>query len=245
MSPTTDLLDSFYAESLGCSPEDLNAGKLIVVESDTRSIRFAKGIPLVLYALARLGGAVISARPGHRAAVEQAVRGSSAMDDVTCDAIERAICPLVSVKFWFRGVRLFCEPDSFLDCAAGDVREVLPDDDEHALLLHRKWGGKVFGQIAGGSVVSWAAVKPLSDVVWDLSIETLAEHRGRGYAKSALSAALKHIFANGRLAGWGCDRTSVASLRTAQSVGFRHYALDLGCVEASVNGSDKKDHKQT
>ena len=241
MSQTTDLLDSFYAESLGCSSEDLDAGKLTVVESDTRSIRFARGAPLALYALAKSAGAVISARPGHGVVVQQAVRGASALDDVTCDALERAVTPLVSVKFWFQGFRLFCEPDSFLDCATGDVREVLPDDDEHALLLHRTWGGKVFGQIAGDKVVSWAAVKPLSDVVWDLSIETLPDYRGRGYAKSAVSAALKHIFTNGRLAGWGCDRTGAASLRTAQSVGFRYYALDFGCVEASVSGSEEMD----
>jgi RimJ/RimL family protein N-acetyltransferase len=112
----------------------------------------------------------------------------------------------------------------------------LPDEDDHALLLHSTWGGKVFGQIADGKVVSWAAVKPLSDVVWDLSIETVPEHRGRGYARSAVSAALRHVFASGRLAGWGCDRTSVASLRTALSVGFRRYALDFGCVEVEQCG---------
>jgi Acetyltransferase (GNAT) family len=231
MSRATDLLDGFYAGSLGCAPEDLNAGGLTIVERDLRSIRFAKGMPLALYALAKPGGAVIAVKPGCRTAVEGAVRGSKVLDDAICSAIERAVSPLVSVGFWFRGVRLFCEPGSFVDRTAGEVVEVLPDDDERAFLLHRRWGGKVFGQIAEGTVVSWAAVKPLSDVVWDLSIETVRDHRGRGHAKSAVSAALKHIFANEKLAGWGCDRDSATSLRTALSVGFRHYALDFGCVE--------------
>lgn len=235
MSRVTDLLDAFYAVSLGCSPEDLNAGGLTVVESDVRSIWFAKGGPLVLYALAKPGGAVIAVKPGCGAAVERVVRGSSALDDATRDAIERTVSALVGVGSWFRGIRLFCEPDSFRDCAAGDVREILPDEDERACLLQRKWGGRVFGQIVGGKVVSWAAVKPLSGAVWDLSIETLADHRSHGYASSAVSAALKHIFANGRIAGWGCDRDDAASLRTAQTVGFRYYALDFGCVEAGCD----------
>ncbi|MBN1321318.1 MAG: GNAT family N-acetyltransferase [Thermoleophilia bacterium] len=236
------LLDAFYAGSLGCSPEDLNAGRLIVVESDVQSIRFAKGSPLALYALAKPSGAVIAVRPGRGLVLKEAVGASIGLDEATCEAIERAVSPHVSVGFWFRGVRLFCDPDSFRDCAAGDVREIRPHEDERALLLHRSWGGKVFGQLVGGRVVSWAAVKPLSDVVWDLSIETLPGHRGRGYGKSAVSAALRHIFANGRLAGWGCDRDGVASLETAESVGFQYYALDFGCVEVKTSYAPRRDH---
>jgi GNAT superfamily N-acetyltransferase len=237
VSRTPGPLDNFYATSLGCSPEELAANSLTVVASDPSSIRFAKGAPLALYALAGAGagggtgGAVIAVRSGLVEVVRQAVRGSDVLDDATCDAIERAVSPHVSVRCWFRGVRLYCEPDAFVDRASGEVGEVMPEEDERALLLHNMWGGRVFGQMVGGKVVSWAAVKPLSDTVWDLSIETLPNYQGHGYASSAVSAALTHIFANGRLAGWGCDRTSAASLRVARSVGFRHYAFDFGCVE--------------
>lgn len=234
MSQATDLLDTFYAESLGCLPEDLNAGRLLVVESDTRAIWFAKGTPLALYALTKPGSAVIAARRGCGRDTERAVHGSKVLDDRTCDSIERTVSSLVDVRFWFRGVRFYCEPGSFVDCARGEVREVLPDEDEHALLLQRRWGGKVFGQIVGGTVVSWAAVKPLSNIVWDLSVETLPAYRGRGYAKSAVSAALEHIFSNDKIAGWGCDRDGTASVGVARSVGFQRYALDFGCVERSA-----------
>ena len=153
--------------------------------------------------------------------------GSDALDAATCAAVERAISPLVDVGFCFSGVRLFCEPDSFLDCAQGDVRKLLTGEDSRADLLQRRWGGPVFGQFVSGDVVSWAAVKPLSDVVWDLSIETLPE-RPRPWLREGLqTAAVKHIFASGRLAGWGCDRTSVESLGSARAVGFRDYGFDL------------------
>ncbi len=230
---SVDLLDSFYAGSLGCSPNDLNAHGPTVVESDVGSIRFAKGSPLALYALAKPGGAAIAVRAGLGTVVKEAVRGAVVLDEPACEAIESAVSQQVDVGFWFRGVRLFCDSDSFRACAAAGVREILPHEDERALLLQRRWGGKVFGRLVDGRVVSWAAIKPLSDVVWDLSIETLPGHRGSGYARSAVSAALEHIFANGRLAGWGCDRDGLASLRTAESVGFRPYALDFGCVEAA------------
>jgi len=228
-----DLLDAFYAGSLGCSPHDLNAHGLTVLESDVRSIVFAKGGPLALYALAKSGDAVIAVKPGLGPVVKEAVQGAVALDDPVCETIEAAVSPQVNAGSWFRGVRLFCGPDSFRGCATAGVREISPGEDERALLLQRRWGGKVFGRLVDGRVVSWAVVKPLSDVVWDLSIETLPGHRRRGYAKSAVSAALEHIFANGRLAGWGCDRDGAASLKTAASVGFKHYALDFGCVEAA------------
>lgn len=230
--PSVALLDAFYAGSLGCSPTDLSEGRLIVVESDVGSIRFAKDGPLVLYALAKPGGTVVAAKFGLGAMVKGAVHGAVGLDELVCEAVEGVVSREVGVDSCFRGVRLFCAPDSFRSRATTGVREISPDEDEQALLLQRRWGGKVFGRFVDGRVVSWAAIKPLSDVVWDLSIETLPAHRGKGYAKSTVSVALEEIFANDRLAGWGCDRDGAASIRTALSVGFRPYALDFGCVEA-------------
>ena len=228
-----EILNRYYADELGCSPCDLNKQELTVVASDHRDIRFAKGTPLPLFSLAKAGGAVISVRPGLEEVVKTALRDANVvvLDDNACDAIERAVSPLVNVRMWFRGNRLFCEPSSFIDQQLGTV-ECVTHTGEHARHLHDKWGGEVFGQIVDSIVVSWAAIKPLSDVAWDLSIETHPNYRGHGYAKSAVSAAVKFIFENGKLATWGTDRTNIASLNTARSLGFQDYALDFGCVEA-------------
>ena len=224
------LLDDFYARSLGCPPADLNSGGITVVEGDLSSIRYAKGAPLALYAVATPRGGVISVRPGLAAVVEQAVAGATTLGDAVCRAVEHAVTPLLAVDFWFEGVRLVCEPETFLDRTTANVRELQAEDDASVSALREKWGGKVFGQVVDGCVVSRAAVKPLSDIVWDLSVDTAPGYRGRGFAKSTVSAALRHIFANGRLAGWGCDRDNAASLRVAAAVGFREYGCDFGCV---------------
>ena len=227
---STDILDRYYAGELGCSPSDLNSGKLVIVTSDHREIRFAKGTPLPLFSLAKGNGAVISVRPGLEKAVETALDNASSLNTDACDTVERIVNPLVNVRMWFRGNRLFCEQSSFIDQQDGTV-ECVTHTDEHARSLHQKWNGEVFGQIVDDIVVLWAAVKPLSDVAWDLSIETHPDYRGHGYAKSAVSAAVKFIFENGKLATWGTDRTNIASLNTARSLGFQNYALDFGCVE--------------
>ena len=235
MTSALGILDCFYAESLGCAPEVLRRGGVGLIEGDLTTIWYAKGSPLVLYALATGSGAVVCVQPEFRTIVdevmaEEVARGSGTLDVAACLALEQALTPLVDVDFWFSGVRLYCESKSFVDRSSGHAREITPDEDERAHELHRRWGGKVFGEMVEGRFVSWAVVKPLSELVWDLSIETLIAHRGQGHAASAVSAALKHVFTNGRLAGWGCDRTSVASIRTARSVGFEYYGFDFGCV---------------
>jgi GNAT superfamily N-acetyltransferase len=232
-----ELLDRHYASQLGCAPEDLNSDRLTVVPNETiGGVRFAKGIPLAVYALSKSRGAVISVLPSvvEPARVAVADRAPSGLDDDLCDTLQSALNPVIDVRFWFRGYRLYCSGETFTDRTVGEVREVTTDD-QIAAGLNRKWGGPVFGQIADGRVVSWAAIKALSDVAWDLSVETRPEYRGRGYAKSAVSAAVRHILGSGKLATWGCDRDNPASLSIALSVGFEHYALDFGCEERSVS----------
>jgi RimJ/RimL family protein N-acetyltransferase len=183
-------------------------------------------------------GAVICVLPHLAEPAREAIAGrsTSGLDDALCDTLQRALDPLINVQFWFRGFRLYCEPGGFIDQSFGEVRDVA-DQDESAWHMRDTWGGPVFGQVVDGRVVTWSAIKPLSETVWDLTIETRKEYRGRGYARSAVSAAVKHCFENGRLVGWGCDRDNVASLRTALSVGFRHYALDFGCKEKKTDGN--------
>lgn len=230
-----DLIDRYYASVLGCSADDLNSDRLSIVASENRNIRFAKGVPLALFALLKKSGGVFSIRPDLVSTADRVLQHieSGTTDDNICDTLKTALSPLIDVRFWFRGSRLYCGRETFTDLSFGEVR-ITTHEDEHSIFLHNKWGGEVYSQIVDDKTVSWAAIKPLSDVIWDLSIETLEEYRGRGYAKSVVSSTVRHILDNDRFAGWGCDRINTASLRTAHAVGFTDYCLDFGCVEKTA-----------
>lgn len=225
------MLDSFYAEALGCEPQDLNSGQVLVITNEgIAQVCIAAGSPLALLAVDTGRGAVFSARPDIAPLLHHLVGAAECpvLDGRLCSLVEDAIGSVVR-GWWFRGKRLYCDAARFRDQTIGEVRTVTTTD-EAAAALHRRWGGEVFGQIVDGRVVAWAAVKPFSHIEWDLRVDTLEEFRGRGYAKSVVSAAVKHILSRDRIAGWGCDRTNIASLRTAESVGFEVYGLDFGCV---------------
>jgi len=225
-----ELLDNLYSAELGCIPDDFNSGRILTVSNEhIGEIRFAKGMPLVLFAITKANSAVVSVHPLLKYVTDQILDGKTALDCEAYDALERALTPFIDAMFWFRGCRLYCSPEMFLDKTVGITKDVT-HFDELSETLYAKWGGPVFGQIIDGKVIARAAVKPLSDIGWDLSIQTLPEYRGQGYARSVVSAAVKYIFKNGKLATWGTDTTNAASLSTAHSVGFQDYGFDFGCV---------------
>ncbi|BCW98541.1 MAG: hypothetical protein KatS3mg024_1368 [Armatimonadota bacterium] len=223
-------LNRHYAAELGCRPEDLRGDRITVTASERRDLRFAKGFPLPLFGMDTGEGCVISVAPHLAEHARDALLSASAcgLTDEVCEMLRDALAPFTPGAEWFQGERLYLIPEMFRDREQGDVREVSALD-EKAAARRRIWGGPVFAQFVGGRAVSLATVKPLSDVAWDLSIETEPEYRGRGYALSAASAAVKEIFRAGKIAMWGTDRTNEASLRTARALGFRHYAWEVGC----------------
>ncbi|MEJ5297844.1 MAG: GNAT family N-acetyltransferase [Armatimonadota bacterium] len=223
-------LDRHYAAEMGCQPEDLRGSGMIIVASEHRNLRFAKGFPLPVFGMDTGEGCVISVAPHLAEHARDALLNapSCSLSDEVCEVLENALALFTAEAEWFRGERLYLIPGMFRDREQGDVREASALD-EKAAAGRRFWGGPVFAQFVDGRAVSRATVKPLSDVAWDLSIETEPEYRGRGYALSAVSAAVKEIFRASKIAMWGTDRTNEASLRTARALGFRHYAWEVGC----------------
>jgi len=226
------LLDEYYARSLGGAASDLNSAGVSIVAGPELKLRYAKGSPLAVYALGKENGCLVSVRFDLAGPTEAVAKrcGDGTLCSEFCDAVEAELARNMLSPRWFRGQRLYCEQDKFVDHQIRDV-ETVTESDDHGVHLHHKWNGEVFGQIDDGQVVSWAAVKPLSDIIWDLSVETLPDYRGMGYGKSVVSAAMKHIFDNGKMAGWGTDLTNTGSLKIARAVGFEDYCLDFGCVE--------------
>ena len=228
----TKELDRYYAHCLGCGPEDLNCGCLMVVGNPRiGTIMWAKAAPLVVLAFGKGESTVISVTPGLKPRIEAALRHTSQrqLNDEFCDLIEDTVLLQAPSAACFRGIRLYCDLTTFNDkSTSSDL--IVTTGDAHGTELNQMWGGEVFGHLEDGQVVSWAAIKPLSEIAWDIRAETLPEYRGRGCATGAVSAAAKHILSRGKIAAWACDRTNEVSIRTARSVGFQQYALEFGCV---------------
>ena len=223
-----DRIDSHFARHLGCCNENLRTGRIKVVESAPLQFKFAKGYPLPVFAMDFGEAIVYAVQPGMKSLLDGLQTFPRMLDDAMCDFVEQELQPEIGVVEWFRGVRLWLDDLHFIDQEFDEVRDVSETDDR-AAAIRARWGGPVFGQIIDGKPASLAAVKLVGQDVWDISIETDSQWRGRGFAKSATSAAAKYIFSQNRLATWATDRDNTASLHTARSVGFRPYALEHGC----------------
>jgi predicted GNAT family acetyltransferase len=79
-------------------------------------------------------------------------------------------------------------------------------------------------------VRSFAFLRRLSDGVWEIVVETAAPYRGRGYAKTVVSAATEAVLGAGRIPVYSCDEHNVASRRVAEALGYRVYAEDFVCL---------------
>lgn len=60
----------------------------------------------------------------------------------------------------------------------------------------------------------------LTETLWDVSVDTLEDYRGRGLALSAFRVMYDHMRAAGRAPVWGALESNTASLRLAARIGF-------------------------
>ena len=105
-----------------------------------------------------------------------------------------------------------------------------PPADGLRLPAHCLPDGVVYGVIADGRVASVAYAHRsgvLEGRVADVAVETAPDYRGRGYAKTAVSALVVHFAATGGEARYACDPGNTASVRTAASVGFVPYGTSV------------------
>lgn len=71
---------------------------------------------------------------------------------------------------------------------------------------------------------------------WDISVETIPEHRRRGHAVRAVRAMTRHMWESGRSPVWGATMGNVPSLTLARALGFREVARL--CVFSSSQEAD-------
>lgn len=92
--------------------------------------------------------------------------------------------------------------------------------------------GPVAAAIVNDRIVSIAKNYAQTDLHGGISINTLEDWQGKGYATSAASLVAKQLQAMGKVPVWYCDEENGASLRTAEKLGFVEVArrIDIVCT---------------
>jgi len=99
--------------------------------------------------------------------------------------------------------------------ALGHVPEALREEIETALGYTH-----VAAVLDEGLPVSFAYASYETETLWDLSIDTLEGHRGRGFARLCCEFLIAHMSRHGKEPVWGAVEENAASRRLAARLGF-------------------------
>jgi hypothetical protein len=226
--PTVRVLDRYSEQVLGCPPLLARAGGLHLLVVASRGLPIWHGFTMPIVVLNLLTGAVVACRPD----LVERLR-SELGSDVDLQSVD-----LAAFRRLWRAVQR-CTPNAFT--LAGDFRaaddstfspsrsstraELIAPDDTAALHLRTRFDGPIFG-VRGphGRLVSWAALKLKSEAVWEIAVETMADYRGRGYARDVVSAATAHTLEQQRVPIYIHDHDNATSAFVARHVGYQRYA---------------------
>ena len=125
----------------------------------------------------------------------------------------------------------FVSPETFQPFQAPE-RAYVQRLDEHSLAnlaLVSRYGGGIYALCdARAQIVSRAGVREESPFVSEIGVRTEVEAmRGRGFAKTVVTAATEAILAAGRVPLYVHSATNVASQKVALALGYQHYADEL------------------
>jgi RimJ/RimL family protein N-acetyltransferase len=59
-----------------------------------------------------------------------------------------------------------------------------------------------------------------TETLWDISIDTLAEHRNRGYAALCVAYMVEYMHQKGKQPVWGAEEANLPSIKLAAKLGF-------------------------
>jgi RimJ/RimL family protein N-acetyltransferase len=115
-----------------------------------------------------------------------------------------------------------------LPAATTDVRFVDPDTIGRLAIseqLRRELrigaeNSRIAATFVGKRPVSFCYAGSVTESLWDVSIDTLPEHRRRGYAALCAAYMIRHMEALGKQPVWAAVEENPASWRLAQKIGF-------------------------
>jgi ribosomal protein S18 acetylase RimI-like enzyme len=98
--------------------------------------------------------------------------------------------------------------------------EHVPDQLRGELVEAVEDGVPLLAAFDGARAVSFAYVASETETLWDVSIDTIASHRRKGYAAAAVLALMEIMQSRGKTAVWGAAQSNPASLALAWKLGF-------------------------
>jgi GNAT superfamily N-acetyltransferase len=103
-----------------------------------------------------------------------------------------------------------------LDAASDELPEDLRSFLKDAIVR----GSPMAATFAGGRPVSFCCASDETEGLWDISIDTLEEHRRQGHAARCASWMVDEMRRRGKEPVWGAEETNLPSMRLAAKLGF-------------------------
>jgi RimJ/RimL family protein N-acetyltransferase len=174
------------------------------------------------------GSVIVVGKPS-RSAVHAAVQGI--MHDGSLVASEDEAGWLAdALAGWTRtrAILHLLQDPSRLPVPSGDVRFLEPDTIDRLsvpeqLRRELRFGAsdsKIAAVFVDNEPVAFCYAGSITESLWDVSIDTLPEHRRRGHAAVCAAYMIRHMDASGKQAVWGAVEENPASWLLAQKLGF-------------------------
>lgn len=229
-------VDTYWASYFGSRVEDLSAARTTVV-----SHAVLQGYDGAL--VFRCGPACIVSVPESVPEVERRKLRDARPDQVFDPKFLAGVFVVSSDKVSGPAWVGVAEPSDFRPVSS--TARILGGDDEEALARLAEGCGEtwkqsklvldlkpMFGRFEGGEIVAASGYRNMGVLAY-VGVITHPAHRGKGYAKTVVSAAMGHAFAQGLVPLWRTPQANESAVALAKSLGFRHYAstLDIQLVE--------------
>lgn len=243
MLATTTSLDQYWADELGCHPDDLYRDGLTLTTPAHRAAPRWMGwqIPLECVALVEstADSGVISINPQYG---EELHRFLTPVRPGRCYLPPRGheLTSFIGRHLPHSGPKyhsiLHCDAASFRPAVPVSKVEELSADDINMPWYRLHFDGRIFvTRNKSQSIVSWAAIKMKSPQVWEMAVVTEAAYRGLGLAQCVVSAATRATLEADKTPLYLHDITNIASAHVCRALGYQLYGYELTCENGRVS----------
>ena len=94
-----------------------------------------------------------------------------------------------------------------------------------------------------GRIVCYAGLNDVceDDGLYEITVECEEEYRNNGYAKACVAKLTQHILDHGESVKYICTSDNIASIRTAEAVGFKPYKTCMPFVSYKITDEDEEE----